>query len=188
MTRPAEIEAFERAYKEKVAALNASSESSELPKGEEKGGQGKGKKLKGNISKIISSAEIPKFRAGDKLRVQVRIREGETERLQAFEGVCIARHNAGLGSSFTVRKRSYGEGVERVFPLHSPNIAMIEVVQRGQVRRAKLYYLRDRQGKRARIAEDITRAREDRTELASQKAEKARENNEKQAAREGADS
>ena len=183
MTRPAEIEAFERAYKEKVAALNASSQSSKPAEDAEKG-----KKIKGGISKINISSEIPKFRAGDSLRVQVRIREGETERLQAFEGVCIARHNAGLGSSFTVRKRSYGEGVERVFPLHSPNIAAIEVVQRGQVRRAKLYYLRDRQGKRARIAEDITRAREDRTEQASQKAEKAKEKNEKQVASEGGDS
>ncbi len=106
--------------------------------------------------------EVVDFRAGDSLRVQVRIREGNNERLQAFEGVCIARHNAGLGSSFTVRKRSYGEGVERIFPLYSPNLATIEIVQRGQVRRAKLYYLRERQGKKARIAEDMTRAREDR--------------------------
>ena len=110
----------------------------------------------------VELASMPTFRAGDKLRVQVRIREGNNERLQAFEGVCIARHNAGLGSSFTVRKRSYGEGVERIFPLYSPNLAEIEVVQRGQVRRAKLYYLRERQGKKARIAEDMTRAREDR--------------------------
>ncbi len=176
MARPAEIEAFERAYKEKLAALNASSESSEPAKDGEKG-----KKLKGGAGKASGSAEIPKFRAGDSLRVQVRIREGETERLQAFEGVCIARHNAGLGSSFTMRKRSYGEGVERVFPLHSPNIATLEVVQRGQVRRAKLYYLRARQGKRARIAEDITRAHEDRTERVSKKAEKLKENNAKPA-------
>ena len=116
-------------------------------------------------AKLVHSSKetrMPNFRAGDKLRVQVRIREGNNERLQAFEGVCIARHNAGLGSSFTVRKRSYGEGVERIFPLYSPNIAAIEIVQRGQVRRAKLYYLRERQGKKARIAEDMTRAREDR--------------------------
>ncbi len=124
--------------------------------------------LKTNLARDLKGAGVelasmPTFRAGDKLRVQVRIREGNNERLQAFEGVCIARHNAGLGSSFTVRKRSYGEGVERIFPLYSPNLAEIEVVQRGQVRRAKLYYLRERQGKKARIAEDMTRAREDRS-------------------------
>ena len=128
-------------------------------------------------AKLVHSSKetrMPNFRAGDKLRVQVRIREGNNERLQAFEGVCIARHNAGLGSSFTVRKRSYGEGVERIFPLYSPNIAAIEIVQRGQVRRAKLYYLRERQGKKARIAEDMTRAREDRN-LAALDKKKAME-------------
>ena len=124
---------------------------------------------KASLERGKKGESVPNFRAGDTLRVQVRIREGNNERLQAFEGVCIARHNAGLGSSFTVRKRSYGEGVERIFPLHSPNLAAIEVVQRGQVRRAKLYYLRERQGKKARIAEDMTRAREDRTAAARNK-------------------
>ena len=97
--------------------------------------------------------DIPPFRAGDTVRVNVRVKEGEKERLQAFEGVCIARSNKGLNSNFTVRKISYGEGVERVFPLYSPLIAEIAVVRRGDVRRAKLYYLRGRSGKSARIAE-----------------------------------
>src|SRR3546814_762008 len=95
----------------------------------------------------------PEFRPGDTIRVGVRVVEGERTRVQAYEGVCIARANRGLGSSFTVRKISFGEGVERVFPLYSPNIDSIEVVRRGAVRRAKLYYLRGRTGKAARIAE-----------------------------------
>jgi large subunit ribosomal protein L19 len=98
-------------------------------------------------------ASIPEFRPGDTVRVSVKVVEGTRERLQAFEGVCIARKNAGLQSSFTVRKISYGEGVERVFPLYSPRVATVEVVRRGDVRRAKLYYLRGRRGKAARIAE-----------------------------------
>ena len=98
-------------------------------------------------------AKLPAFDPGDTVRVMVRVREGEKERLQAFEGVCIARKNAGINSNFTLRKISYGEGVERVFPLHSPRITAIEVVRRGAVRRAKLYYLRGRRGKAARIAE-----------------------------------
>lgn len=97
--------------------------------------------------------DIPKFGPGDTLKVNVKVVEGERKRIQAFEGVCIARKNAGLNSAFTVRKISYGEGVERVFPLHSPNIDSIDVVRRGAVRRAKLYYLRGRTGKSARIAE-----------------------------------
>jgi large subunit ribosomal protein L19 len=97
--------------------------------------------------------EVPEFGPGDTLRIGVRVVEGERERLQAFEGVCIARKNAGLNSSFTLRKISYGEGVERIFPLYSPRVATIEVVRRGKVRRAKLYYLRGRTGKAARIAE-----------------------------------
>ncbi|MGD2133867.1 MAG: 50S ribosomal protein L19 [Maricaulaceae bacterium] len=101
-------------------------------------------------------AAIPDFSAGDTLRVQLRIKEGERERLQAFEGVCIARSGSGLNESFTVRKISFGEGVERVLPLYSPNVASIEVKRKGKVRRAKLYYLRGRQGKRARIAERTT--------------------------------
>ena len=97
--------------------------------------------------------DIPEFRAGDTLRVGVRVVEGNRERVQNFEGVCIARSNRGMGSSFTVRKLSFGEGVERVFPLYSPIIDSVTVVRRGVVRRAKLYYLRGRTGKRARIAE-----------------------------------
>lgn len=96
---------------------------------------------------------VPEFGPGDTLRVSVKVVEGSRERIQVFEGVCIARKNRGINSSFTVRKISYGEGVERVFPLYSPNITDIEVVRRGAVRRAKLYYLRSRTGKRARIAE-----------------------------------
>ncbi len=99
---------------------------------------------------------VPEFAPGDTLRVNVKVKEGERERIQAFEGVCIARKNAGVNSSFTVRKISYGEGVERVFPLYSPRIGSIELIRRGDVRRAKLYYLRDRRGKSARIAEKTT--------------------------------
>ncbi|WP_421708211.1 50S ribosomal protein L19 [Algihabitans sp.] len=101
---------------------------------------------------------VPQFSPGDTLRVNVRVVEGNRERTQAFEGVCIARRNRGVNSSFTVRKISYGEGVERVFPLHSPRVESIEVVRRGDVRRAKLYYLRGRRGKSARIAEKTTGA------------------------------
>lgn len=110
------------------------------------------------IAKAVakSTGEIPVFRAGDTLRVGVRVVEGERTRVQAYEGVCIARSNKGIGSNFTVRKMSFGEGVERVFPLYSPNIESIVVVRRGVVRRAKLYYLRGRTGKRARIAERKT--------------------------------
>ncbi len=97
--------------------------------------------------------KTPEFQAGDTLRVNVRIKEGERERVQAFEGVCIARAGQGVQENFTVRKISFGEGVERVFPVMSPNIESIEVKRRGAVRRAKLYYLRDRRGKSARIAE-----------------------------------
>ena len=105
------------------------------------------------IEEFNSRNSIPEFRAGDTVRIGVRVVEGERTRVQAFEGVCIARSNRGLGSNFTVRKMSFGEGVERVFPLYSPNIDSITVVRRGVVRRAKLYYLRGRTGKRARIAE-----------------------------------
>ncbi len=105
------------------------------------------------IKKLSGDAAVPTFDPGDTLRVKVKVLEGTRERIQAFEGVCIARRNAGVNSSFTVRKISYGEGVERVFPLYSPRIAGIEVVRRGSVRRAKLYYLRGRRGKSARIAE-----------------------------------
>ncbi|OYW44478.1 MAG: 50S ribosomal protein L19 [Sphingomonadales bacterium 32-68-7] len=105
------------------------------------------------IGALSAGKTIPVFRPGDTLRVGVRVVEGERTRVQNFEGVCIARSNRGMGSNFTVRKISFGEGVERVFPLYSPNIDSIEVVRRGIVRRAKLYYLRGRTGKRARIAE-----------------------------------
>lgn len=108
---------------------------------------------KEQIEKLTAERSVPVFAPGDTLRVKVKVVEGSRERLQAFEGVCIARRNNGLGSSFTVRKISYGEGVERVFPLYSPVIADIEVVRRGDVRRAKLYYLRELRGKRARIFE-----------------------------------
>jgi large subunit ribosomal protein L19 len=105
------------------------------------------------IAKFNEAKKIPEFRPGDTLRVGVRVVEGERTRVQAYEGVCIARANKGMGSSFTVRKISFGEGVERVFPLYSPNIESIDVVRKGVVRRAKLYYLRGRTGKSARIAE-----------------------------------
>jgi large subunit ribosomal protein L19 len=107
------------------------------------------------IEKLTADKTIPQFSAGDTLRVHVKVVEGARERVQIFEGVCIARKNAGLNSSFTVRKISYGEGVERVFPLYSPRVEKIEVVRRGQVRRAKLYYLRGLTGKRARITEKV---------------------------------
>ena len=105
------------------------------------------------VTRLSGSRPVPSFQPGDTLRVSVKVVEGERTRTQAFEGVCIARSNKGLNSNFTVRKISYGEGVERVFPLYSPTIAEISVVRRGDVRRAKLYYLRGRSGKSARIAE-----------------------------------
>jgi len=110
------------------------------------------------VTKLNGERPVPPFQPGDTVRVSVRVVEGERERVQAFEGVCIARKNAGINSNFTLRKISYGEGVERIFPLYSPRISAIEVVRRGAVRRAKLYYLRSRRGKSARIAE---RGRED---------------------------
>ena len=110
------------------------------------------------VAKLAADRPVPPFQPGDTVKVSVRVVEGERERVQAFEGVCIARKNARINSNFTLRKISYGEGVERVFPLHSPRITAIEVVRRGAVRRAKLYYLRGRRGKSARIAE---RGRED---------------------------
>ncbi len=105
------------------------------------------------VDAFVASKEVPEFRAGDTVRVGVRVVEGERVRTQNYEGVCIARTSRGMGSNFTVRKMSFGEGVERVFPLYSPNIESITVVRRGIVRRAKLYYLRGLTGKRARIAE-----------------------------------
>ena len=105
------------------------------------------------IARLSALRAVPEFAPGDTLRVAVKVVEGERSRVQNFEGVCIARSNKGLNSNFTVRKISYGEGVERVFPLYAPTIAEIAVVRRGDVRRAKLYYLRGRSGKSARIAE-----------------------------------
>ena len=108
---------------------------------------------KEEADRLLAVRKVPEFRPGDTVRVNVKIKEGERERVQAYEGVCIARAGQGVDENFTVRKISFGEGVERVFPILSPNIESIEVKRRGVVRRAKLYYLRDRRGKSARIAE-----------------------------------
>lgn len=125
-----------------------------------------------HIEKVLADRKIPEFSPGDTLNVWVRVVEGDRERRQAFEGVCIARKNAGVNSSFTVRKISYGEGVERVFPLYSPKIT-IEVLRRGDVRRAKLYYLRERSGKSARIAERKRRVELPQTGVAETAADAA---------------
>ncbi|MDP3749665.1 MAG: 50S ribosomal protein L19 [Phenylobacterium sp.] len=121
--------------------------------------------------RLLATRAIPDFQPGDTVRVNVKIKEGERERVQAYEGVCIARQGGGINESFTVRKISFGEGVERVFPIHSPNIDSIEVKRRGVVRRAKLYYLRDRRGKSARIAERQMGAKVDKAEAAVEAAE-----------------
>jgi large subunit ribosomal protein L19 len=112
-------------------------------------------KIMQQLEDEMTRKDIPEFAPGDTVIVQVRIKEGDRERLQAYEGVVIARRNRGVNSSFTVRKISHGEGVERVFPLHSPTVAEIKVKRRGDVRRGKLYYLRDRSGKSARIKEKV---------------------------------
>jgi large subunit ribosomal protein L19 len=123
-----------------------------------------GRSLKMNIietleaeqaAKLAAKTKIPEFQPGDTVIVNVKVTEGERSRVQAYEGVCIARNGGGLNENFTVRKISYGEGVERVFPIYSPNIDSIKVLRRGKVRRAKLYYLRDRRGKSARIVERV---------------------------------
>jgi large subunit ribosomal protein L19 len=127
---------------------------------------------------LISNRAVPDFTHGDTVKVWVKVREGEKERLQAYEGIVIARSGSGLMESFTVRKISYGEGVERVFPVLSPNIDRIEVIRRGKVRRAKLYYLRDRRGKSARIFESTnarTRKVQEGERTAAQQAKDARE-------------
>jgi len=124
---------------------------------------------KAMIDKSIAERPVPQFEPGDTLRVHVKVQEGNRERIQIYEGLCIGRKNAGINSSFTVRKISFGEGVERVFPLYSPGIWEIEVVRKGTVRRAKLYYLRDLRGKASRIAEDIEAQRE----LIAEQAEEA---------------
>jgi large subunit ribosomal protein L19 len=112
---------------------------------------------KEQIAKLTEGKTIPPFQPGDTVQVNVKVKEGERTRVQAYEGVCIARNGGGLSEFFTVRKISYGEGVERVFPLYSPMIDSIKVVRKGKVRRAKLYYLRDRRGKSARITERVDR-------------------------------
>ena len=124
---------------------------------------------KEQMDKLTENKSIPEFTPGDTVKVNVKVIEGTRERVQAYEGVCIARKNAGLNSSFTVRKISFGEGVERVFPLYSPNIDSIELIRKGRVRRAKLYYLRGRRGRSARITEDV---RDMRKAQAAAKAEK----------------
>ncbi len=116
---------------------------------------------KDQMDKIVAERSIPDFSAGDTIKVDVKIVEGDKERIQAFEGLCIARSGGGLNESFTVRKISYGEGVERIFPIFSPKIAGITVLKKGKVRRAKLYYLRDRRGKSARIVEKIQASKKD---------------------------
>lgn len=137
-------------------------------------------------AKIEEKRKLPQFQPGDTVRVQVRVTEGSRTRVQAYEGVCIARSGSGFQESFTVRKISYGEGVERVFPVYSPLVEAVEVVRRGKVRRAKLYYLRDRRGKSARISENTSvRARKlNDEEREAINAEKARIEAEKVAAAE----
>jgi large subunit ribosomal protein L19 len=135
-------------------------------------------------AKIEAKRTLPEFQPGDTVRVLVRVTEGTRTRVQAYEGVCIARSGAGLNENFTVRKISYGEGVERVFPIYSPMVEGVEIVRRGKVRRAKLYYLRDRRGKSARIVENTSvRARKlNDAEREAANAEKARIEAEKVAA------
>ncbi len=130
-----------------------------------------------HMAELMADKNIPEFQPGDTLRVNVRIKEGARERIQAFEGVCIGRSGKGLNESFTMRKISYGEGLERVFPLYSPMIDSIDVIRRGDVRRAKLYYLRGRRGKSARIAErqDWRRIRDKETAQAQKAALKTTE-------------
>ena len=124
-------------------------------------------------AKLAAIRPIPEFQPGDTVIVNVKVKEGERTRVQAYEGVCIARTGGGLNESFTVRKISYGEGVERIFPVYSPNIDSIKVIRRGKVRRAKLYYLRDRRGKSARIAERLETPSAKAAREAATKAKKA---------------
>ena len=119
---------------------------------------------KEQMEKLLAGKELPNFKPGDTLKVHTKVKEGDRERIQVYEGVCIARKNDGLNSSFTVRKISFGEGVERVFPLYSPNVAKIEVSRIGKVRRAKLYFLRALRGRSARIADDLSAAAKAREE------------------------
>ncbi len=126
------------------------------------------------MDKVIAERPVPRFEPGDTLKVHVKVQEGNRERIQVYEGLCIGRKNDGVNSSFTVRKISFGEGVERVFPLYSPGIWEIEVVRKGIVRRAKLYYLRDLRGKASRIAEDVEAQRELIAEQAEEAAKRPR--------------
>ena len=119
---------------------------------------------KEQMEKLTAGKNIPNFKPGDTLKVHTKVKEGDRERIQVYEGVCIARKNDGLNSSFTVRKISFGEGVERVFPLYSPNVAKIEVARIGKVRRAQLYFLRALRGRSARIADDLAAAAKAREE------------------------
>ena len=125
-------------------------------------------------AKLAAVRPIPAFQPGDTVIVNVKVKEGDRARVQAYEGVCIARNGGGINESFTVRKISYGEGVERVFPIYSPMIDSIKVVRRGKVRRAKLYYLRDRRGKSARIAEKAETAAEKAARVEAKTAKKAK--------------
>ena len=125
---------------------------------------------KEQVAELSKKRKIPDFAPGDTVKVSVKVVEGERSRLQAYEGVCIGRSGSGLNENFTVRKISYGEGVERVFPIYSPMIDSIKVVRRGKVRRAKLYYLRDRRGKSARIAEKMDNSPEAKAKRAEKKA------------------
>ena len=127
-------------------------------------------------AKLAAVRPIPAFQPGDTVIVNVKVKEGDRARVQAYEGVCIARNGGGINESFTVRKISYGEGVERVFPIYSPMIDSIKVVRRGKVRRAKLYYLRDRRGKSARIAEKQETAAERTARVEAKAAKKAKAN------------
>lgn len=126
---------------------------------------------KEQMEKLLAGKELPNFKPGDTLKVHTKVKEGDRERIQIYEGVCIARKNDGLNSSFTVRKISFGEGVERVFPLYSPNVAKIEVSRIGKVRRAKLYFLRALRGRSARIADDLSAAAKAREEAKENKGE-----------------
>ena len=137
---------------------------------------------KEEADRLLANKKIPEFQPGDTVRVNVRIKEGDRERVQAYEGVCIARGGQGINESFTVRKISFGEGVERLFPVMSPMIESIEVKRRGVVRRAKLYYLRDRRGKSARIAEKQETAAERSARVEAKAVKKAKEKAAKTAA------
>ena len=130
---------------------------------------------KDQIKSLVKGKKIPQFHPGDTVRVNVKVREGTRERIQAFEGVCIRKKNRGLSSSFTVRKISFGEGVERVFPIFSPSIDSISIVRSGKVRRAKLYYLRDLTGKKARIVERIRKKQPDLASLYIDESEEVAE-------------